>query len=122
MGLLDPRQLSDLTTTAASAFDQTGIKVQHATRTKDNYGTFSETWSTRATVNGNYDKPTPKMMEQYAGIIGSQAAWIVRLPVGTQVVNDDRLLMPGGDTLTVQTVISARSYATCVMVLATEIR
>ena len=121
MGLLDPRQLTDLTNATAATFDQTGIKVQHATRTKDAYGTFSETWTTKATVSGNYDKPTPKMMEQYAGIIGSQAAWIVRLPVGTQVANDDRLVI-GSDTLTVQTVISARSYATCVMVLATEIR
>lgn len=120
--MLDARQLASIQAFAQKPFDQSGIKVQRATRTADAYGTFSETWQTKATVNGNYDKPSPQIMQEYAGLIGSLAAWIVRLPYGTTVANNDRLVMPGGDTLTVQTVISARSYASCVMVLATEIR
>ena len=124
MGVLDPRQLTQLQTFAATTFDQPGIKIQRPTRVFDGQGTYTETWATIATVNGGWTKPSPQIMQQYAGLIGSLAAWVVRLPYGTNIKNNDRLVMPGaaGDTLTVQADLGTRSYATTARVLATEVR
>lgn len=122
MGMLDPRQLTAIQTKASKTFDLVGIQVQRATRTRDATGAYSETWSTIATVAGGWNKPSPQMMQAYAGLIGAEASWLVRLPIGTNVKNNDRLVMPSGDVLTVQSDLTLRSYASCVRVLATEIR
>lgn len=121
-GMLTSAQLTRLRAVAAASLDLAGVQVQTPTRTPDAYGAYSQTWATSATVAGAWAKPTASVMTQYAGLIGALAAWVVRLPYGTTVRNGDRLLMPSGDTLTVQADLSERSYATCVRVLATEVR
>lgn len=121
-GNLSVAQLTRLRAVATAALDLTGIVVQRPARTFDNYGTYSETLTTLATVAGAWAKPTASVMAQYAGLIGAQAAWVVRLPWGTAIRNGDQLSMPSGDTLTVQADLSESSYSTCVRVLATEVR
>jgi len=107
---------------AIASLDVSGIQVQRVTRTPDAYGTASETRATIATVNGGWAKPTASVMQQFAGLIGSLAAWVVRLPYGQDCRNGYRLVMPTGEILTVQADLSQRSYATAKRVLATEIR
>ena len=121
-GLLNATQLAALRSTATASLDLSGIVIQRPTRTPDSYGTYSETLPTLATVAGGWAKPSAAVMTQYAGLIGALAAWVVRLPYGTAIRNGDLLVMPSGDTLTVQADLSERSYATCVRVLATEVR
>jgi ABC-type Fe3+-siderophore transport system permease subunit len=123
--MLNAAQLTAARAAATAALDLSGILVQRATRTPDTYGTYSESWATVASVAGSWAKPSASVMTQYAGLIGSLAAWTVRLPHGTSLRNGDRLVMPpsvGGDTLTVQADLSESSYSTCVRVLATEVR
>lgn len=107
---------------ATASLDVPGIEIQRVSRTPDGYGLASETWNTIATVTGGWAKPTASVMQQYAGLIGSLAAWVVRLPYGQDCRSGDRLVMPTGETLTVQADLSQRSYASCKRVLATEIR
>jgi hypothetical protein len=72
-------------------------------------------------VAGGWAKPNAAVMQQYAGLIGAQKAWLVRLPSGTTVRNGDRLVMPSGDTLEIQADLTESSYSTCVRMLATEV-
>lgn len=110
---------------ASASLDVPGIEIQRVTRSANGDGTQTETWQTLATVTGGWAKPTASVMQAYAGLIGSLAAWVVRLPYGQDVRGGDRIVMPpsaGGETLTVQADLSQRSYASCKRVLATEIR
>lgn len=121
-GLLSAAQLARLRAVVTASLDLAGIVIQRPTRTPDTYGAYSQTLATLATVAGGWAKPTAAVMTQYAGLIGAQAAWVVRLPWGTAIRNGDLLAMPSGDTLTVQADLSESSYSTCVRVLATEVR
>lgn len=121
-GKLSATQLAAFQAAATAAMDLSGIVVQRATRTQNPWGGFSESWATLATVVGGWAKPSAGVMAQYAGLIGSLASWVVRLPSGTAVRNGDRLVMPSGETLLVQADLTESSYSTCVRVLASEVR
>ena len=120
-GKLNAAQLARFQAVATAALDLSGVQVQRATRTRDQWGGFSESWSTLATVAGGWAKPSAGVLQQYAGLIASRRAWIVRLPSGTSIRNGDRLVMPSGDTLVVQADLTESSYSTCVRVLASEV-
>jgi hypothetical protein len=120
-GKLNATQLAAFQTVATAAMDLSGIAVQRATQTRNEWGGFSESWATLATVAGGWAKPNAAVMQQYAGLIGAQKAWLVRLPSGTTVRNGDRLVMPSGDTLEIQADLTESSYSTCVRMLATEV-
>ena len=122
-GKLSATQLAAFQATATAALDLSGIQVQRATRTQNQWGGIgSESWATLATVAGGWAKPSASVMTQYAGLIGALASWVVRLPSGTPIRNGDRLVMPSGDTLLVQADLTESSYSTCVRVLASEVR
>ena len=120
-GKLSATQLAAFQAVATAAMDLTGIQVQRATQTRNQWGGFSESWATLATVVGGWAKPSAAQMTQYAGLIASRRAWVVRLPSGTAVRNGDQLVMPSGDTLVVQADLTESSYSTCVRVLASEV-
>lgn len=122
MSLLDSRQLADLQAAASAAFDLTGIQVMRLTQTKGANGILSESSAVIATVAGAWARPSVEVMRLYASALGAQATWVVRLPIGTNIHNNDLLHMPSGDTLRVQADLTEHSYATCVQVLATEVR
>lgn len=121
-GKLSAAQLAAFQATATAALDLSGIQVQRATRAQNQWGGFSESFTTLATVAGGWAKPSAAVMQQYAGLIGALASWVVRLPSGTTIRNGDRLVMPSGDTLVVQADLTESSYSTCVRVLASEVR
>lgn len=121
-GLVNAAQLARFQAVASSALDVANIVIARPTRTDDGFGAYTETWTTVATITGGWAKPTAAVMTQYAGVIGSLAAWTVRLPYGTDCLRNDRITMPTGEVLTVQADLSQSSYSTCKRVLATQIR
>lgn len=66
-------------------------------------------------------QPTGGQLANYDYLIGSLAAWQVRLPYGTDVQEQDYLLIDG-QTLVVQVVLAPQSYAGMVPLLATELK
>ena len=121
-GLIPASELTTLRATATAALDLAGITQKRPSRTPNATGGYTESDTTVASgLAGAWAKPSAAIMQQYAGLIGSQKAWVVRLPWGTAIARDDLLIMPSGDTLRVQADLSESSYSTCVRVLATEV-
>lgn len=115
-------EMAAMQAVATSALDVSGVIVKRLTRVDDGYGTYSETESAVYTGAGGWAKPTANVMQQYSGLIGSVAAWVVRLPSGTDCLRNDKVYMPTGEVLLVQADLSQSSYSTCKRVLATALR
>ena len=118
--MLSATELATLQTIASGALDQTCV-IQRKTRTSDGMGSSSETYATITTVAAGMSQPTAGQLQNYAFMIGSLAAWQIKLPVGTSVQHQDHLVI-AGQTLEVQVVLSPRSYQTLLTVLASEIK
>lgn len=104
----------------ATDFD-TAFTVKRKTRTPDGTGHYSESITTIvSSVNGNLSQPSANQMQNYGYRIGSLAAWQVRLPVGTNVLEND-LLLTSGQTLTVQVIMQPKSRQTNLHLLASEV-
>ena len=121
-GLVNAAQLARFQAVAAGAMDVSGIQVKRPANTPDGFGTYTVALTTVATVTGGWAKPTAGVMQAYAGLIGSQAVWVVRLPYGTDCKAGDHIIMPTGEDLTVQADLSESSYSTCKRVLASKVR
>ena len=93
--------------------------IQRATTSKDAWGTETENWATIATLKAGMKSPTPAMLDVYASRIGAKLAWQVNFAYGTDVREQDHLVI-GTDTMVVQAVLSVQSYSTLTTVLATE--
>ena len=69
-------------------------------------------------------EPTAGQLTNYEYMIGDQATWHIRFPWGTDVKEQDRLLVTDKDnvviTLSIVKKLKPRSYAALVSVLATE--
>lgn len=103
---------------AAIALDLDCV-IQRATPTKDAWGTETENWATIATLKAGMKSPRPATLDVYAARIGAKLAWEVNFPYGTDVQEQDHLLI-GSETMVVQAVLSVQSYSTLTTVLATE--
>jgi hypothetical protein len=104
----------------AAAMDQT-CQIQRKTTTDDGLGSASEIWVTITTTVCGMTQPGAGLLENYGYKIGSLATWVVELPYGTNVQELDHIIVDG-QTLEVQVLLDPRSYAGCVMVLASEIK
>lgn len=93
--------------------------IQRATTSKDAWGTETETWATIATLKAGMRSPKPATLDVYASRIGAKLAWEVNFTYGTDVQEQDHLLI-GSETMVVQAVLSVQSYSTLTTVLATE--
>lgn len=121
-GNLTSAQMAAFQATSTAALDLTGIVIKRPALTPNQWGGPSESDTTVATVAGGWAKPSAAVMTQYAGLIGSLASWVVRLPSGTDCQRNDLLVMPSGDTLRVQVDLSESSYSASKRVLASEVR
>lgn len=121
-GKLSSAQQARFQAVSTAALDLSGIVIKRPSDTPNAWGGPSETLTTIATVAGGWAKPSAAIMTQYAGLIGSEASWVVRLPLGTDCKRNDLLLMPSGDTLRVQADLSESSYSVSKRVLASEVR
>jgi len=60
-------------------------------------------------------------MAVYTALIGTREAWVISLPLGTDVKRNDQLLV-NGLTLRVESDITTQSYPILTQVLAATIR
>ena len=119
--MIPAAELAALQATANSSMDQS-IQVKRSTRTKTASGHFTEAWNNVGSpVLGNLAQPTGNQMQNYGYVIGSLDAWMVRLPVGTNVLENDRLVV-GGQTLRVQVILQPQSYQTAMRLLASAVQ
>jgi hypothetical protein len=118
--MLSSAQLAAFQAAANSAMDQS-IQVMRSTPTKTSSGHFTAVWNNVGSpVLGNLAQPTGNQMQNYGYEIGSEDSWLVRLPVGTNVVGNDRLVV-GGKTFRVQFILQPQSYQTAMRLLASAI-
>ena len=104
---------------AQAACDQTCV-IQRRTLTQDAYGSQTAVWNTVATTKAGMTEPTGTQLQNFAYIVEALKAFQVRMAVGTNVREQDLLLI-GGKTLTVQVVLEPRSYPSLLTLLATEV-
>ena len=115
------KELAMLRTEAASVVcDQDCVIKRNTAGTPDGYGTKTESLSTVATTKAGVGQPSASQLQNYAGKIGSQALFQVKLPWGTAAQEDD-LLFIGGSQLRVQILLDPGSYDILTGVLAAEI-
>jgi len=110
---------------AAAACDQ-ACTIKRAARTPDAQGGASVTWNVvlqngSSTVNAGMAEPSSTQLANYQYMIGSLAAWQIRFPVGTDVQEQDQLII-GGQTLNVVKILTPRSYPALVTALAAEVK
>lgn len=97
--------------------------IQRATTAPDAYGTSTETWNTisPADLKAGLSEPTAGQLANYDYKIGALATSQVKLPIGTIVAHEDRIIIEG-QTLVVQIILTPRSYASLLTILASEVK
>lgn len=106
---------------AATAFD-TSITIKRPAHTNDGTGHDVGALSTIATVSGTVSQPPAELMQNYSYLIGSQDAWQIRLPVGTNVRENDMLTVGGTSNMKVQVVLQPRARQTNLHLLAAKVQ
>lgn len=120
MGLLVSELAQIRTDAAAAACDKT-CQIYRPTIT---HGTTAEaipSYTLLSTTTAGMTQPSAGLLQNYDFLIGSLAAWQVKLPYGTDVQHRDRLVIDG-ETLEVQVVLIPRSYEALRTVIASEVK
>lgn len=118
---LDASELAEIQADlTAAACDKTCV-IQRKTRTPDGMGSFTETWTTIKTTVAGIQQPSAGLLTNYAYRLGSLNAWHVLLPYGTNVREQDRLLIEN-QTLEVHVPLDPHSVPGLLPVLAAEVR
>ena len=118
--MISAAQLAAMQATSNKTGDLS-IAIQRVTLGQDGEGNVTKTWATHATVNGNLAQPTASQLQNYGYAIADLAAWMVRVPVGTDIEIGDRLVV-GGMNLEVQIILVPQSYQASTRVLAAEVK
>lgn len=113
-------ELADIQAAGTALLDKS-CAIQRATIAADGYLGQSKTWATISTVNVGMSQPTAGQLANYDYLIGALASWQIRLPYGTDVKDQDHLIIDG-QTLVVQVLLTPRSYAATAIVLASEVK
>jgi len=96
------------------------VYIQSRTRTSDGAGGWSESWSTLATTRGRIGllswQPSE---EEIAGRVQNRQKYIVTLPAGTELTEQNRLQINGRQFEIVG--IARRSEATAIRVTCVEV-
>lgn len=95
--------------------------IQRSTPTSDAWGTQKPTYSTVGTCNVLVSQPTGGLLANYEYLVGDLDTWQVRAPVGTDIREQDHLVIDG-QTLTAQVVLQPKSYQGLITVLAAEVK
>lgn len=105
----------------AAACDQT-CQIYRKTTTAGTAGEPLASWALAHTTVCGLAEPSAGQLANYDFLIGSLAAWQVRLPVGTDVQEQDHLVIPAttGQTLEVMVLLDPHSYPALLKVLAVE--
>lgn len=95
--------------------------IQRATRTPLASGGASLVWNTVATVKAGMAEPTANQLQNYGYLVGSLAAWQIRFPVGTNVQEQDHLII-NGEVLEVVKIMTPRSLPILLTALCSEVK
>lgn len=118
--MISAAELAAIQATSASSGDLS-IAVMRRGITQDAEGNVLPTYTLHATVAGNLAQPTAGQLANYGYAIADLAAWMVRVPVGTDVQIGDRLSI-SGQTMEVQIILNPESYGASTRVLAAEVK
>lgn len=106
--MLPASEMAWMSAIVASSLDVT-VTVQRKSAGQDIYGHANGTYTTTSTPKINICKPTSTQLQQFASIIGSQWALMIRFMPTTDIKEADHLLY-NGQTWTVQNIQNAESY------------
>ena len=118
---LDPLELAQIQVDAALQACDIPCTVQRATTTDEPQGGKTQAWTTVATCLAGMSQPSAGQLQNFDYLVGSLAAWQVKLPIGTNVQEKDQLII-AGQTLNVVKLLNPRSYPALLTVLATEVK
>lgn len=104
----------------AAVCDKTCLIYRKTGATIDAYGSQIPGYTLIVTTVAGMSEPSGTDLANYAYLIESKAAWTVRLPVGTNVEEQDYLSIEG-HTLEVHKVLTPRSYQFLLSVLTAEV-
>jgi hypothetical protein len=126
MNSVSASELASIQAAAASVLDLPCIIQRKITTTFDGMGTSSDIYTTIAPLQGQtlfagMAQPNGGQLANYAFIIGSLAAWQVKLPIGTDVQVLDQLIV-AGQKMEVQVDLTPRSYPSLMTILASEVK
>ena len=121
MNAISPAELAAMQAEAVAAACPDPCVVSRGTRTPEAQGGASVAYSTVETTVAGMAEPSPSQLQNYGYLIGSLAAWQVKLPVASVTQEKDRLTIKG-QTLNVIKLLSPRSYPVLLTVLATEVK
>jgi hypothetical protein len=114
-------ELSALRTEAASAACDLPCVVKRDTSgTSDGYGTSTDGLTTIETTTAGMANPQASQLQNYAYKIGALATFLVQLPYGSSVQEND-ILTIGGRDLLVQIILDPSSYDALTSLLASEV-
>lgn len=118
--MLSSAQLAAFQAAANAALDQS-ITVKRATRSQGATGHYTEGYSTEETVNGNLSREiSSSLLQNYNYLISASKSWQVRLPVGTNVEANDRLIV-GSQNFRVDVVLQPQSYQTSMLLIVSQL-
>jgi hypothetical protein len=121
---MNPVSASELASIRAdvqeAACDMTCM-IQRKAKSSDGMLSETESWSTIATTVAGMTEPSGSQLQNFEYKIGSLKAWQVKMPVSTDVREQDHLIIDG-KTLIVQVDLTPRSYAALLTLLASEVQ
>lgn len=120
--MISNAELAAMQATSNSAGDLS-IAIYRPTLTQDGAGNVVKTFpgTPTHTVLGNLAQPTASQLSNYGYAIADLATWMARVPVGTDILIGDRLVV-SGQNLEVQIILNPESYSTSTRVLAAEVK
>lgn len=92
--MLTSDEIAEMRTTANLTLTET-VVVKRKTRSSDSAGGFTVSTATAATTTGRVTPATNAGIQVYAQRIGERQAYIVNLPAGTDVREDDQVVIGG---------------------------
>lgn len=95
--------------------------IKRPNPTKDAWGSQAEAYITVGTCKVLVSQPSGGLLANYEYLIGDLDTWQVRAPVGTDIREQDHLVIDG-QTLTAQVVLQPKSYQGLITVLAAEVK
>lgn len=119
--MISSAELAAMQAVANSAMDVT-LTQKRNTPTQGPTKNVIDSYATVATLTGNLAQPTAGMLANYNYRVADQAAWLVRLPYGTDIRAGDRLVTPDGQVLDVQVILAPKSYPIDMQCIASEVK
>jgi hypothetical protein len=121
--MLDAAELAELQADAAYVACDKPCVIQRKTKTQDGLLSETEVWTTISPdgLLAGMSQPSGTQLQNFDYKIGSLKAYQVKLPVGTDVREQD-LLFIENQRLVVQVDLTPRSYPVLLTLLASEVQ